>query len=48
MKNEMKKLLPLLALLSMTLYATSQNKKYIAIMEKNVAALDTTRDGLQL
>lgn len=45
----MKKILSIVALLSITLFATAQDKKkYIATMEKNVAALDTTRDGKQL
>lgn len=44
----MKKLVSIVALLSISLFATSQNKKYIAAMEKNVAALDTTRDAVQL
>ncbi len=44
----MKKILSLLALLSVTVFAFSQNPKYISAMEKNVAALDTTRDGLKL
>ena len=35
-------------MLSTTFFATAQNKKYIATMEKNVAALDTTRDGAKL
>jgi hypothetical protein len=40
----------LIAFISFTgLAATAQNKKYIDVMEKNIAALDTTRDadGLQ-
>ena len=44
----MKKILSLAAILSITLFTSAQNKKYIAAMEKNVIALDTTRDGLQL
>ena len=44
----MKKSLSVVAILSVTLFATAQNKKYVAAMEKNVVALDTTRDGLQL
>lgn len=44
----MKKLVSILALLSVTLFSAAQNKKYIAAMEKNVAALDTTRDAVQL
>lgn len=44
----MKKLLSILAFISVTLFASAQNKKYEAAMEKNIAALDTTRDGLQL
>jgi len=44
----MKKLLSLAVLLSVTLFTTAQNKKYVSAMEKNVVALDTTRDGLQL
>ncbi|MBA3970823.1 MAG: hypothetical protein H0X46_01520 [Bacteroidetes bacterium] len=44
----MKKLVSIAALLSITLFAAAQNKKYISAMEKNVAALDTTRDAIQL
>ena len=44
----MKKILSIVVLLSVTLFASAQNKKYEAAMEKNIAALDTTRDGLQL
>ncbi len=44
----MKKILSLVALLSVTLFSTAQNKKYVMAMEKNVMALDTTRDGKQL
>jgi len=36
------------AMISVTLFATAQNKKYISAMEKNVAELDTTRDGAKL
>lgn len=44
----MKKLF-ILALFAVTAFqATAQNKKYIATMEKNIAALDSTRDGAGL
>ena len=39
----MKKLIAIVVLLSVTLFAAAQNKKYIATMEKNVAMLDTSR-----
>ncbi|MCW3071848.1 MAG: hypothetical protein JWO44_1738 [Bacteroidetes bacterium] len=39
----------LIALISLAGFsASAQNKKYIAAMEKNVAELDTTRDGAKL
>lgn len=41
----MKQTLTILALLSVTLFANAQSKKYAMAMEKNVMALDTTRDG---
>ena len=44
----MKKILSILALLSVAIFAEAQNPKYIAAMEKNIAALDTTRDGAKL
>lgn len=44
----MKKILSIVALLSVTLFATAQNPKYIAAMEKNISVLDTTRDAVQL
>ncbi|HEY0030851.1 MAG TPA: hypothetical protein VGC65_08855 [Bacteroidia bacterium] len=44
----MKKLLSIAVLLSVTFLSSAQNKKYISAMEKNVAALDTTRDAAQL
>ncbi|MBL0330931.1 MAG: hypothetical protein IPP64_16350 [Bacteroidetes bacterium] len=44
----MKKTLSILALLSVAIFAEAQNPKYIAAMEKNIAALDTTRDGAKL
>ena len=34
--------------MSVSLFAAAQNKKYIATMEKNVAELDSTRDGAKL
>jgi hypothetical protein len=40
---KMKKALSIVALLSVTLFATAQNKKYIAAMEKNVSMIDTSR-----
>lgn len=44
----MKKLF-ILALVAVTAFqSTAQNKKYIATMEKNIAALDSTRDGAGL
>jgi len=44
----MKNILTTLVFLSLTVFTSAQNKKFIAAMEKNVAAIDTTRDGLQL
>lgn len=44
----MKKTLSILALLGVAIFAEAQNPKYIAAMEKNIAALDTTRDGAKL
>ena len=44
----MKKLIALIAIVSLTQIASAQNKKYIAIMEKNIAALDTSRANDQL
>jgi hypothetical protein len=44
----MKKLLILTTMIAACLSITAQNKKYIAIMEKNVAELDTTRDAAKL
>src|ERR1043165_4226080 len=44
----MKKILSMTVVLSITLAATAQNKKYMEAMEKNVAALDTTYKNEQL
>ncbi|MGZ4033661.1 MAG: hypothetical protein ACXVPU_07945 [Bacteroidia bacterium] len=44
----MKKLITLIAVVSLTHIASAQNKKYIAAMEKNVAMLDTSRSNEQL
>ena len=44
----MKKILSTLILLSVTVFAFSQNPKYVAAMEKNITVLDTTRDAIQL
>jgi hypothetical protein len=46
-KNNMKKLV-ILALVSTCLSAVAQNKKYIDVMEKNIAILDTSRSIEQL
>ena len=45
----MKKIIIIVALISINTITNAQNAKYIATMEKNVAALDTTRsvEGLQ-
>lgn len=44
----MKKLLMITAMIGTALFTTAQNKKYISTMEKNVAELDSTRDGAKL
>ena len=44
----MKKLITLTALVASCFTMNAQNPKYIATMEKNIAALDTTRDGEKL
>jgi hypothetical protein len=44
----MKKLFILSILVAAGLCVSAQNKKYIAAMEKNIAALDTTRDAATL
>lgn len=44
----MKNILSILSLIFIFHVASAQNQRYISAMEKNVASLDTTRDGLQL
>ena len=44
----MKKLITLIAIVSLTQLATAQDKKYISVMEKNIAMLDTSRANDQL
>ena len=44
----MKKLIALIAIVSLTQTAGAQNKKYLETMEKNIAALDTSRANDQL
>ena len=44
----MKKLISVAIALSITLFITAQNPKYIAVMEKNIAILDTAKSVEQL
>jgi len=44
----MKKLVSLAAIISISLFATAQNPKYMATMEKNIVILDTARSTTQL
>ncbi|MBA3705245.1 MAG: hypothetical protein H0W84_04920 [Bacteroidetes bacterium] len=44
----MKTLVSIATALSITLFATAQNPKYISAMEKNIAILDTARSTAQL
>ena len=44
----MRKLITLIAIVSLTQLASAQDKKYVSAMEKNVAMLDTSRTNEQL
>ncbi len=46
--NKMKKLISITTALSLTLFVTAQNPKYLSAMEKNIAILDTVKGTEQL